>query len=447
METSMENIKMEGYPAYKESGIEWIGVIPEHWCVKKITHIFRKIGSGTTPTAGVSKYYDDGEVNWLQTGDLNNGLINKTSKKITQKALSGFSTLKMYPVGSLVVAMYGATIGKVGLLDIETTTNQACCVLAFPNEFSTKFGFYWFVGSKLHIISLSYGGGQPNISQDTISSLRLPIPPLTEQTRIAHFLDQKTAQIDQAIAQKERLIELLKERRQILIHNAVTRGLDPNVRMKDSGVEWIGEVPEGWAIKRLKNVCDMLVSNVDKHTKPLEHPVRLCNYVDVYKNEFITSGINFMEATATTDEIRRFVIKIDDVVITKDSEDWLDIGVPALVKYEEKKLICGYHLAILRPNNSTIGGFLHRAILSQYIRTQFSVKANGVTRYGISHGAILGTFIAEPPKEEQQAISSFIDTATQKIATAITCKQSEIEKLKEYKATLINSAVTGKIKV
>jgi type I restriction enzyme S subunit len=211
---------------------------------------------------------------------------------------------------------------------------------------------------------------------------------------------------------------------------------------KDSGVEWIGEVPKEWEVRRLRNVCKMLVSNVDKLSKPLEYPIRLCNYVDVYKNEFITSDIQFMEATASTDEIRRFSIKIDDVIITKDSEDWLDIGVPALVKYEDKKLICGYHLAILRPKKSTSGQFLHRALLSQYIRTQFSVKANGVTRYGISHGAILGTFIVIPPLLEQTRIAHFLDRKTAQIDQAIAQKERLIELLKERRLVYVNQILT-----
>jgi type I restriction enzyme S subunit len=211
---------------------------------------------------------------------------------------------------------------------------------------------------------------------------------------------------------------------------------------KDSGVEWIGEVPKEWEVRRLRNVCKMLVSNVDKLSKPLEYPIRLCNYVDVYKNEFITSDIQFMEATASNDEIRRFSIKIDDVIITKDSEDWLDIGVPALVKYEDKKLICGYHLAILRPKKSTSGQFLHRALLSQYIRTQFSVQANGVTRYGISHGAILGTFIVIPPLREQTRIAHFLDQKNTQIEHAIAQKERLIELLKERRQILIHNAVT-----
>lgn len=211
---------------------------------------------------------------------------------------------------------------------------------------------------------------------------------------------------------------------------------------KDSGVAWLGEIPAHWEVKRLKNVCDMFVSNVDKHTKPLEYAVKLCNYVDVYKNDFITSDIFFMEATATKDEIQRFSIRNKDVLITKDSEDWLDIGVPALVKHEEKNLLCAYHLAILRSRENLNGSFLHRALLSQYIKSQFSVKANGVTRYGMSHGAILGTLIALPPKEEQTAIAEFLDRKTAQIDKAIGIKEKQIELLKERRQILIHNAIT-----
>lgn len=193
MKAALEKTTQERYGVLKNSGVAWLGEIPAHWEVKKLTYIYNKIGSGTTPTAGMPKYYEDGMINWLQTGDLTDGVITKTSKKITPKALADFSTLKMYPQKSLVIAMYGATIGKVGYLNIETTTNQACCVLAVPKGIVNKFAFYFFLGVKPNIISLSYGGGQPNISQDLIKSLRIPIPPIEEQTAIASFLDRKTA--------------------------------------------------------------------------------------------------------------------------------------------------------------------------------------------------------------------------------------------------------------
>ncbi len=209
------NVKM------KDSGVEWIGEIPEHWEVKKANHIFKKIGSGTTPTAGDTKYYD-GEINWLQTGDLNDGFIKETNKKITLQAQRQFSTLKIYPIGSLVIAMYGATIGKLGLLQIETTTNQACCVLSSPDSMNVKFAFFWFTSSKQKIISMGYGGGQPNISQDLIKSIRLTVPPLEEQNEIINYLEKVSEKIIVGIHCKEKEIKKLKEYKATLINSAVT---------------------------------------------------------------------------------------------------------------------------------------------------------------------------------------------------------------------------------
>lgn len=206
----------------KPSGIEWLGDIPEHWEVKKLSYGFKKIGSGTTPASGNEEYYNNGIINWLQTGDLNDGEINSTSKKITEQALKDYSTLREYPIGSLVIAMYGATIGKVGLLNIATTTNQACCVIAEPISFDTKYVFYWFVGNKEYVVSKSYGGGQPNISQELIKSLRLPCPPKTEQSKIVQRIETETQKIDATISKIEKEIELLQEYRTALISEVVT---------------------------------------------------------------------------------------------------------------------------------------------------------------------------------------------------------------------------------
>lgn len=204
----------------KDSGVEWIGQVPEYWEVKKITHIFPNIGSGTTPNSSDPSFYE-GNINWLQTGDLTDGYIYKTSKTITHKALQTYSTLKIYPKNSLVIAMYGATIGKVGLLQIETTTNQACCVLSAALNIEMKYIFYLFQGIKESLVAMSYGGGQPNISQEKIRSLKLPFPNASEQEQIADYLDKQTAKIDQTIALKTAHIEKLKEYKSVLINDVV----------------------------------------------------------------------------------------------------------------------------------------------------------------------------------------------------------------------------------
>ncbi len=206
----------------KNSGIDWIGEIPELWGVKKLSYCFEIIGSGTTPKAGSSEYYDGGFINWLQTGDLNDSEIFNTSKKITQKALNDYSALRFYPVDSVVIAMYGATIGKTGILKVKSTTNQACCVLATPKKVNSRFVFYWLNSIKAHIISMSYGGGQPNINQEMIKNLKIQILPVFEQTAIVQYIEAELNRINAKAEKTKKLIELLKEYKQALISEVVT---------------------------------------------------------------------------------------------------------------------------------------------------------------------------------------------------------------------------------
>jgi len=210
----------------KDSGIEWIGEIPEGWEVRKVSKSFDIIGSGTTPKSQEEIYYDKGDISWVITGDLNDGLLKETSKKITKEAIKDYSMLKMYPKNSLIIAMYGATIGKIALLNIEACTNQACCVLAKSKIFETKYVFYWFIANKNNIISYSYGGGQPNISQDVIKTLKIPIPPKPEQKAIVEHLDKATEKIDKTIQKIEEKIKLLEEYKKSLIHHTVTGKID-----------------------------------------------------------------------------------------------------------------------------------------------------------------------------------------------------------------------------
>jgi len=219
--------------------------------------------------------------------------------------------------------------------------------------------------------------------------------------------------------------------------------LKPYPAMKDSGVEWLGKVPEHWEVERLRNTAEMRVSNVDKHTKDDEQHVRLCNYVNVYKNDCIRAAMPFMRATASAEEIKRFRLETGDVLITKDSESWNDIGVPALVEEPANDLICGYHLALLRPFSDRLyGSYLFRALLSTAVSYQFHVEANGVTRYGLSHAAIKSIWLPLPPLPEQTAIVRFLDHYDRKIRRYISVKQKLIGLLEEQKQAIIHRAVT-----
>lgn len=210
----------------KPSGVEWLGDVPEHWDTMKVSRIFRVIGSGTTPSTGNQAYYKEGKVPWVITGDLKNRELNGTSRNVTETALQNYSTLKMYPSGSIVVAMYGATIGKVGLLRIEACVNQACCILAKSPFLIPEYALHMFIGLRDEIIRLGVGGGQPNISQQIIRQLRLPVPPIEEQKFILDLLHEGTLRLDQTIDRAHREISLLREYRTRLLADVVTGKLD-----------------------------------------------------------------------------------------------------------------------------------------------------------------------------------------------------------------------------
>jgi type I restriction enzyme S subunit len=212
---------------------------------------------------------------------------------------------------------------------------------------------------------------------------------------------------------------------------------------KDSGVEWLGEIPEQWEVKKLKYSGIVQPSNVDKKKAEGELLVQLCNYIDVYKNEFIEDSIDFMEATASEDEISKFKINVNDVLVTKDSESADDIAVPALVKIERDNLICGYHLTQIKPNAEELkGSFLFRLFQENLFKSQFTVYANGVTRFGLSVARFKDAFITLPPLTEQESIAHFLDRKTSQIDSLVEKKKRLIELLKEEKTAVINQAVT-----
>ena len=215
------NVKM------KDLGVEWIDEVPVHWERRKIAHAFECIGSGTTPPSGQDRWYSDGEIPWITTGELRETVITETSKCVTTKALEEFSTLRLYPAGSLAMAMYGATIGRLGILGVPATTNQACCVLSGEISLSIRYAYFWLLAFKQQIIDLyAAGGGQPNINQEVIAFLRVPAPNLVEQATITAFLDRETARIDLLTQKTQHSIDLLKERRSALITAAVTGQID-----------------------------------------------------------------------------------------------------------------------------------------------------------------------------------------------------------------------------
>lgn len=241
---------------------------------------------------------------------------------------------------------------------------------------------------------------------------------------------------------------MLEEEKTAVINRAVTKGLDPDVPMRESGIPWLGKIPAHWKIEKLKNLSSVKLSGVDKKSKDGEIEIKLCNYVDVYNNEIISEDLNFMTATASINEINNLELKSGDVIITKDSESWDDIAVPAYVPITLKGVVCGYHLALIRSLKELLcGEYLYWLFKAHQIADQFQMSARGITRYGLTQMDIKNALIPIPPKKEQEEILSHLSSTLNTIQQKILAYESQINLLLEYRTALINEAVTGKIDV
>jgi type I restriction enzyme S subunit len=414
---------MKTYENYKDSGIQWIGEIPVHWEIRPISRSFELIGSGTTPKSDNEIYYFEGVHNWLLTGDLNDGFIFETSKKITDEAISEHSTLKKYPVNSIVMAMYGATIGKLGILKVDTTVNQACCVLANSNVFDYRIPFYFLLVIRQEIINLSFGGGQPNISQEIVKRIKIPVPSIEEQTAIANYLDNKITEIDQVVADKEALVSLYEEEKKALINEAVTKGLNIEVKLKPCGVEWLSEIPEHWAVKRLKYLSEIKTGdkNTEDNEEDREYP--------------------FFVRSQTIERISTYSFDGEAILTAGDG-----VGVAKVFHYINGKF--DYHQRVYRISHfkEIIGKFLFHYLENNLYKEVLKINAKS-TVDSLRLPMFQNFMVTIPPLEEQTSIVQYIESETANINDKINQIKQEIDLLKEYRQALIFEAVTGKVRV
>lgn len=210
------NVKM------KDSGVEWIGEIPESWYCVGTNKVYQDLGTGTTPTSDNTDYYDENGYYWITTTDLNEGIMYDTLTKISKKSLIDYTNLRLYPKGSIFISMYGGRIGKLGVSTFDSYCNQSVCVLPNNNKINVKFYYYWFLGFQEHIKNMGRGGGQPNINKDMIKQFPVVKLPLQEQEQIVEYLDKHTKEIDDLVSMEQKKIELLKEYRQSLISEVIT---------------------------------------------------------------------------------------------------------------------------------------------------------------------------------------------------------------------------------
>ena len=435
----MENIKP--YEKYKYSGFDWLGDIPEHWEARKTKHLF-KLMLEQAPIGNNEELLS-----------IYTALGVKPRKELEERGNRATTTDNYWRVKKqdIIVNKLLAWMGAIGISEYDGVTSPAYDILRSKGEANPYFYTYLFRSPLSNVEFKRHSRGIMDVRLrlyfNRFGDIKLPFLPIEEQNQIVDFIKYKITKTNLFILKKKKLIKLLNDQKAAIINQAVTKGLDANAKMKPSGIDWLGDIPEHWEVKKLKFVANCFPSNVDKHTKEDEISVRLCNYTDVYKNDFITDDLNLMIATATEFEIEKFTLFQGDVVITKDSETANDIAVPTYIKEDLENVICGYHLSILRSGEELNGEFLFRLLMSKSINPQFEVCSNGVTRVGLGVYDLKKAKIPIPPKTEQAEIVEFIEKETATINLTISKIEKEIALVQEYRTTLIAEAVTGKIDV
>ncbi|MBC5836697.1 restriction endonuclease subunit S [Flavobacterium muglaense] len=424
---------LKKYDQYKNSGVEWLGEIPEHWEVKRFKHIFSEKKKETNVE--------------LNCGSISFGkVVYKDDEKVPESTKRSYQVLSK---GDFLInplnLNYDLISLRIALSDKDVVVSSGYIILNENLKLDKNY-YKWL----LHIFDVVYmktlgSGVRQTLSFTHIANSELVFPKIEEQTAIANFLYDKTTKIDQAIGIKQKQIELLKERRQILIHKAVTRGLDEDVKLKDSGVEWIGEIPEHWEVNKLFGLCNFIRGNSTFSKDEL-----LCNgdyvalqYGKTYKVDEINDSYSFYVNDEFYKETQ--LVKYDDTILISTSETIEDLGHSAYYNRNDIGLIGGEQI-LLNPNNKKINGhylYFYSKLFSKELRKY----ATGIKVFRFNVNNLKTIYLSIPSLSEQKQIVEYIETATIKIATAISLKEQEIEKLKEYKMSLIDGVVTGKVRV
>ena len=426
-------MKLERYEKYKDSGIEWIGEIPEHWDVVKVKQFFyeKKKSHDINLKSGAISF---GEV--VYKDDEKIPFETKASYQVVNKGDFLINPLNLnYDLKSL----------RIALSNIDVVVSSGYIVLKAKQNIIKKY-YKWF----LHRFDVAFmktlgAGVRQTLSFTDIGKSLIVYPPIEEQIQIADFLDKKTAQIDKAITLKEQLIERLKERRQILINDAVTKGLDKTVKMKDSGIEWIGEIPEHWEIRRLGTLGSFSKGGGVSRENLTKSGFQVILYGDIYTKyeTFVMDTEHFIDESVAKKSIQ---IQKFDILLTGSGETKEDIG-KCITFLGSKETYAGGDIIIFRPKSEPESLFLTYALNSFNSQKQKIAMSKGEIIVHIYGSKLKNLYVAYPPLEEQSKISKYIIEQTKKIDKAIELQQKQIEKLKEYRASLIDSVVTGKARI
>ena len=435
--------KYQKYAEYKDSGFEWADKLPVHWNSVHLKWI-STIYAGGTPSKTIESYWENGTIPWINSGAVNQTYILEPSTYITKAAYEN-SSAKWIPKKALVMALAGQgnTIGMVAQLGIDTTCNQSMGAI-IPNDLDyARYLFWWITSNYQNIRNMAGGDLRDGLNLEHLGDMHCPLPNKDEVQKIANFLDYETAKIDSLIAKQEKLIELLKEKRQAVISHAVTKGLNPDVKLKDSGVEWLGQVPEHWVTTKIKYVAEL----TPKKSEVSSNNNRLCTFVPMEKLKL---------GSLIKDEEKPISEVIGGYTYFKNGDLLLAKVTPC---FENKNMVVASDLKngigfgsseiyVLRTNYKVNTQFLYyRLQEDQFMElgTGAMTGAGGLKRVP---SEFLNNFeFALPPLSEQIAITKYLNQYLIKNEYLMNKAQSAIQLMQERRTALISSAVTGKIDV
>ena len=427
---------------YKPSGIEWLGEIPQHWEIRRLKYLVKRIIGGGTPDTSNLQYWANDENEgylWVSIEDITNAdFITDTKRYINQSGLAN-SSAKLLPPFSILYSIY-ASLGKIAYSNKILATNQAILGIQSNELLFYKFLFYYLQNTTNHIISFSNTTTQNNISLFIVANHKIPLPPLQEQKEIAEFLDKKCEKIQNYINKKQKLITLLQEKKQALINEVVTKGLNPNIEFKNSGIAYLGLIPHHWEVKKLKYVGKVVLGKMlcNEHQKGYSH----CYYLKSKNLQWLNVEVSQIEKMWFSEyEKSLYRIKKDDLLVSEGGE----VG---------KTCIWNNELAECYIQNS-----VHKITLNKFNNAKFflylfftygklGVFDSVVSRVSIAHlvlEKLVNVDMVVPPLQEQKQIANFLDKKCEKINSAIEKTKRQIKLIKEYKNTLINEAVCGRV--
>lgn len=427
--------ELKPYPEYAKSGVEWAPLLPRSWKETRLRRV-SSIYAGGTPDRANAEFWTDGTIPWLNSGSVNDDVIISPSELITAEAATGSSTRWAHP-GSVLIALagQGKTKGTAARLEISSTFNQSMAAIV-PRDDTLDYRYlqFWLHSNYQSIRSLAGGDLRDGLNLQHIGGIQIPLPPIDEQVSVAEFLDRETAEIDAFIADQEELIGLLGERRASTISHAVTQGLDPTVPMKDSGVDWLGEVPESWRIQPLWSLFSRI--------KDVAHPEQPMLSVFRELGVVLKDDHDNLNKTAENRDIYQLVGP--GWLVTNRMKAWQgSVGISPYTGIVSGHYIC------FAPAHSEFAPFLNYLFRSRPYAAGYSTLSRGV-RIGQAeidndHYRLLPVVL--PAVADQIAIADYLDNEIVELDAAIADAREAIALSKERRAALISAAVTGKIDV